>query len=446
MAGRRKISPRAAARAVFREALKAADPVKAVKAALSLVKARGRTRLRAGRYSYDLDSIEGVYCIGAGKAAAAMAAAVEGVLGRRVAGGLVVTKYGHGRPTRRIEVVEAAHPIPDEAGLAGARRMMEIARKAGARDLVICLVSGGASALAPAPLPGVTLAHKQAMTELLVRSGADIYEINAVRKHLSVIKGGGLARLIAPARTLALVISDVVGDDLSTIASGPVSPDETTCADCLAVLERYGIAERAPRAVLDGLRSGRFETPKPGDPIFDGVRALLVATNRSALAAAARRAGSLGLRPVVLTSTITGETHEAARFLVAVAREALSSGNPARPPACILMGGETTLRVTGGGLGGRNQEFALTAALELDGIDGVTVLSAGTDGTDGPTDAAGAFADGATLVRARAAGLDAAGHLARNDSYRFFDTLGDLLRTGPTGTNVMDVMMAVVGR
>jgi glycerate 2-kinase len=431
--------------AVFAAALEAADPVKAV---LAHVRVEGNL-LRAGRRRYRLDSFENIWTVGAGKASAAMAAAVERMLGRRISAGLINTKHGHVVPLERIELNECGHPVPDASGERGAERIAEIAYRAGPRDLVIALISGGASALLPLAAPPVTLEEKQAVTGLLLASGAAIGEINAVRKHLSAIKGGLLARLAQPAAVLALLLSDVTGDRLDVIGSGPTAPDPSTFADARAVLERYGIWAQAPAAVRERIERGAAgeipETPKPGDPAFDKTQNLVVGSNRLAVDAAARKARELGLRPLVLSTSIEGETREVARVHAAIAREVVESGRPVAAPACIISGGETTVKLRGKGLGGRNQEFALAAALDIAGLENVVVLSAGTDGTDGPTDAAGAIAGGQTLARAALAGLDARRYLDDNDSYRFFAALGDLVKTGPTNTNVMDIRVMCVG-
>jgi glycerate 2-kinase len=436
---------RRAARAIFRAALAAADPVEAVQRHVRL---SGGT-LVAGGHRYPLRAVDRIWVVGAGKASAAMALAIEGLLAKRIAGGLVNVKYGDTARLRRIERNECGHPVPDEAGVRGAERIAEIAQGAGRRDLLICLISGGASALMPRPAPPVTLSEKQAATRLLLACGADIQEINAVRKHISAIKGGQLARLAAGAAVLSLLLSDVIGDGLDTIGSGPTAPDASTFADARAVLDRYALYALAPAAVRKrieaGIRGEIPETPKADDPAFRRVRNLVVGSNRLAVDAAAAKARELGFRPLVLSTTVEGETREVARVHAAVAREIVASGKPVRPPACVISGGETTVTLRGGGLGGRNQEFALAAAIDLAGCDRVVVLSGGTDGTDGPTDAAGAIADGRTLARAARRGLDARRYLAENDSYHFFEPLGDLLKTGPTGTNVMDVRLLLVG-
>lgn len=430
---------------IFRTALRAADPAEAVK---RHVDHRGGV-LRAGRRRYRLDAFDRIFVVGAGKASAAMARAVESLLGPRISGGLVNVKYGHTDRLRRIQLNECGHPVPDQAGVEGARRIAELVRQAGPRDLVICLISGGASALLPAPASPVTLAEKQEATRLLLGCGATIHEINAVRKHLSELKGGRLARLAAPATVLTLLLSDVIGDDLDVIGSGPTAPDASTFASARAVLEKYALLERVPPSVAErierGLRGEIEDTPKPGDPVFERVQNLIVGSNRLAVDEAARKARRLGYRTMVLSTFVEGETREVARVHAAIAREILASGHPLRAPACIISGGETTVTLRGNGLGGRNQEFVLAAAIALSGYDRVAMLSAGTDGTDGPTDAAGAVADGHTLARAQRLGLQAERFLANNDSYHFFEPLGDLVKTGPTNTNVMDIRVLLVG-
>lgn len=433
------------ARAIFKAALKAADPVEAVRRHLAV---EGGT-LVAGKRRYRLESFRNIYVIGAGKASAAMAAGVERVLGRRIRSGLVNVKYGHLAKLRRILLNECGHPVPDASGVRGAERILEIARQAGEDDLILCLISGGASALLAAPAAPITLAEKQATTRLLLACGANIHEINAVRKHLSQVKGGQLARLAYPATVLALLLSDVIGDDLDVIGSGPTAPDRSTFADVNAVLHKYGLWERVPRAVGERIESGLSgeipETPKTGEPALSRAQNLVIGSARLAVDAAVQTARSFGLRTVVLSTFIEGETRDVARMHAAIAKEVLSSGRPVRAPACLISGGETTVTLRGNGLGGRNQEFVLAAAIDLTGHHRVVVLSGGTDGTDGPTDAAGAIADGATLARAERLGLDARRFLADNDSYHFFEPLGDLLKTGPTNTNVMDVRLVLVG-
>jgi hydroxypyruvate reductase len=432
--------------AIFRAALKAADPVEAV---LRHVTSDGET-LRAGARRYSLRSFEHIDVIGAGKASASMALALERLLGRRLRRGLVNVKYGHLARLRRIELNECGHPVPDQAGVRGAERIAEIARAAGERDLLVCLISGGASALLPMPAPPITLEDKQGTTRLLLACGADIQEINAVRKHISLIKGGQLARLAYPATVISLLLSDVIGDSLDVIGSGPTAPDASTFGAARTVFVKYGVLDRVPASVRERIERGAagelVETPKDDDPAFTRTQNLVVGSNRLAVDAAAAEAKRLGYRPLVLSTTIEGETRDIARMHAAIAREIRETGRPVRPPACVISGGETTVTLRGDGLGGRNQEFVLAAALDLGGAAATVVLSGGTDGTDGPTDAAGALADGQTAARARERGLDPAAHLARNDSYPFFDALGDLLKTGPTNTNVMDVRLVLVGK
>jgi glycerate 2-kinase len=413
------------ARAIFQAALKAADPAEAVARHL------GRR---------DLSRFHHIYVIGAGKAGTSMAKAAERIIGKRITAGLINVKYGHLAKLHRIELNESGHPVPDARGVEGAARIAGLAMGAQKDDLVVCLISGGASALLPLPASGITLDEKQAVTRLLLACGANIHEINAVRKHISRIKGGQLARLAWPAMVGSLLLSDVIGDDLDVIGSGPTAPDSSTFARAAAIFEKYGISGRIPAAVRDRIAGGARgeipETPKPDDRIFSRVRNVVVGSNRLALDAAARRAKELGYRPLVLASGIEGETREIARMHAAIARE-----RPLRPPACIITGGETTVSLKGGGLGGRNQEFVLAAAIDIAGLPGTVVFSAGTDGTDGPTDAAGAIADGDTLRR----NPDARAFLERNDSYRYFQSLDDLVITGPTHTNVMDVRLILSG-
>ncbi len=424
---------------IFNAGLAAADPAAAVRRHLR----REGDRLVCGELSLSPTELRRVFVLGAGKASAVMAGAVEDLLGDCITGGWVNVKTGHGLPLRRVRVHEAAHPTPDESGERGAREIARLAREAREGDLVIFCISGGGSALLPLPVEGVTLADKQRLTGELLACGADIGEINCVRKHISQLKGGQLARLAHPARVLSLILSDVIGDPLGVIASGPTAPDPSTFADALAVLRKYGLEARAPAGVLAHLRAGaaglRPETLKPEDPLFARVANVIIAGNALSVEACRRRAGRLGYRPLVLTTRLEGEAREAARVLTAIARNAIEHGDPVPPPACLICGGETTVTLRGRGRGGRNQEFALAAALAAPGVPGWALLAAGTDGTDGPTDAAGAFADGDTVARARALGIDPLAALADNDAYPFFDRLGDLLRTGPTGTNVMDL-------
>ncbi|MBI5492410.1 MAG: glycerate kinase [Deltaproteobacteria bacterium] len=440
----RNKSSRKAAEEIFRAAVSAASPYDSVRSNLKLLS----KKLKIYNLSLDLKSIKNIYLIGAGKAACPMAKAVEDALGSRIKAGCVVTKYNHALKLKYAEVIEAGHPLPDRNGLKGAQKILEIARSAGQGDLVIFLLSGGASALLPAPVEGLSLKDKKRLTGLLIGSGASIQEINTVRKHLSRIKGGRLMDIAYPARVITLIVSDVVNDDISSIASGPTAPDPSTYTDALDVIKRYGLLKKAPPKAISFLKMGAsgaiVETPKPGEKVFKNCENIIIVNNSMALRAAKEKASSLGYRSLVLSSTITGPARKAAGFFTSILKEAKKNGNPLRPPCCIIMGGETVVEVRGTGLGGRNQELALASAIGLEGSEGITVLSAGTDGTDGPTEAAGAFADCSTVQRGRSAGLDVRKYLDDNDSYRFFKKLKDLFITGPTGTNVMDIAIGLV--
>ena len=381
--------------------------------------------------------------VGAGKAAASMAAALEAAW-RGPLEGLVVTRYGHGAPTRAIEVVEAAHPTPDAAGAAAAARILERVKGLSADDLVLCLISGGGSALLALPAPGLSLSDKQAINRALLKSGAGIAEINCVRKHLSAIKGGRLAAAAAPARVVALIISDVPGDDPATIASGPTSPDPTTSADALAILRRYAID--APAHVLVHLASAAAETPKPGDPRLANVANVVVAAPRLSLAAAAAVARAAGVTPLDLGDAIEGEAREVGKAFAGIALSAARRGMPARGPCVLLSGGETSVTVRGKGRGGRNSEFLLGLALGLAGAPGIWALAGDTDGIDGSEDNAGAIVAPDTLARAVRLGLAPRARLDDNDAYSLFAALGDLVVTGPTLTNVNDFRAILIER
>jgi hydroxypyruvate reductase len=426
-------------------ALAAVDPFLATQGFLR----RQGDRLSAGPYTYDLNRFRRVLVAGAGKAGAPMAQAVEAALGERISAGLVVVKTGHRGPTNRIEIVEASHPRPDAAGVDAGRRVLALAEDAGPDDLVIALLSGGGSALLVAPAPGISLADLQSMTDALLACGATIHEINCLRKHCESLKGGQLARAVAPATLLTLALSDVVGSPLDVIASGPTVPDETTWDDAWAIVRRYELAGKLPAAILARLQAGRDgrlpDTPKPGDPIFAPSRTLVVADNRVAALAASTRAAELGFQPLLLTTYLEGEASQVARVAVALAREVQAHGQPVAPPACLIMGGETTVTLGAThGQGGRNQELALAAALALDGSRGITLVSLATDGSDGPTDSAGGLVDGASAARGRALGLDPEAHLRRHDAYPYLQATHDLLLTGPTQTNVNDLVLVFV--
>ena len=430
--------------AVLSAALEAVDPAKAIKRQVSL----SDQTLRIGEQTYDLGRYRNIYVIGGGKAGGSMAQAVEEVLGQRVTAGLVNVKYGYRVETQIIRLNEAGHPIPDAAGMAGTKQMAELARQATAEDLVICLISGGGSALMTLPAEGIALADMKSLTDAFLRCGATINEINAVRKHLSQTKGGNLARLAYPAEIVTLILSDVVGNPLDVIASGPTVPDSTTFADAYGVIEKYGLLEELPRPIVEHLQQGKegliTETPKEGDEVFARTYNLIIASNKVAAEAATTKAKELGFHSLLLSTFVEGEAREVAKVFAAVAKEIIHSDRPVGRPACMVAGGETTVTVRGNGLGGRNQELALSAALEIASLEDVMIIPLATDGTDGPTDAAGAIADGSTLRRAQEAGLSATQYLADNDSYHFFQQLGDLLITGPTNTNVNDLTFTFV--
>jgi glycerate 2-kinase len=381
--------------------------------------------------------------IGAGKASGAMAKAVEDHWQGPLEG-LVVTRYGHKLPTTRIEVIEAGHPVPDSAGREAAARILKMVQGLGADDLVLCLISGGGSALLALPAAGVSLADKQAVNKALLKSGATIGEMNAVRKHLSAIKGGRLALAASPARVVTLMISDVPGDDPSVIASGPTVADPSSNAEALAILGKYGIA--APPSVVARLKSESDETPKPGDPRLAKVENIMIATPQASLEAAASVARKAGVMPVILGNAIEGESRDVALVHAGIARQCADYGQPAMPPCVLLSGGETTITLKGKGKGGRNTEFLLALAIALEGKPGINALAADTDGIDGSENNAGALISPDTLARAAAAGLDAKAMLADNDPYGFFVALGDLLVTGPTLTNVNDFRAVLIER
>jgi len=429
--------------AIFRAGLAAVEPREAVKRVLRLT----NDDLRVGKRKYRLKDFKRIVVVGAGKGSAPMAQAVDDLLDERLEGGLVIVKYGYTAPLKKVRLIEAGHPIPDEAGQRGTEELLEMVKGLGEDDLVLCLLSGGGSALLPAPVEGVGLGEKQETTKILLESGASIHEVNAVRKHLSRIKGGWLAKAAAPATVVSLILSDVIGDDLDVIASGPTVGDRSTFSDCLRVIEKYHLESRIPPPVWDHLHKGAAgavqETPKPDDPVFSTAYHLIVGNNILCLEAAAHKAQKMGYHTLILSSYVEGETREVAKVHGAILKEILSSGRPLASPACIISGGETTVTIRGKGKGGRNQEFALACGIEIAGWQGAAVFSAGTDGTDGPTDAAGAFADWRMVERALEMGLDPGVFLRENDAYTFFEKLGDLVITGPTNTNVMDVRILI---
>jgi hydroxypyruvate reductase len=429
---------------IFYEGLQTAEPAAALKEYCRLE----NDRLIIGDWVYDLNQYNKLVVIGAGKAAAPMAAALEEILGERINSGVINVKYEHVVELKAVTLIEAGHPVPDQNGQRGADDILNLANNAKHDDLVICLLSGGGSALLPLPFPGLSLQDKQDTIKVLLSCSATIHEINAIRKHTSVIKGGRLAQAAYPATLVSLILSDVVGDDLDVIASGPTVPDASTFSQCLEIFDKYDIISELPAPVVKHIRAGVAgkisETPKDDDPAFKRTRNLIIGNNMKTIQAARQKADRLGYNVLILSSMIEGETQDVACVHGAIAREIIKTGNPLTPPACILSGGETTVTLKGSGLGGRNQEFALAAAIDIADSKNIVVLSAGTDGTDGPTDAAGALADTTTMERALKLGLNPHQYLANNDAYHFFKKLGDLFLTGPTNTNVMDLRIVLV--
>jgi len=430
---------------VLEAALAAVDPYGAVLRVLQ----RDGNHLHVGDHHYDLANFRRVFVIGAGKAGAPMTQAVETVLGDRITTGLVVVKTDHSGPTQQVRIVEASHPMPDAAGVAAGQRVLALAAEAGPDDLVITLLSGGGSALLVSPAEGLTLADKQGLTNALLACGATINEINCLRKHCSAVKGGQLARAVAPATLITLALSDVIGSPLDVIASGPTVPDASTWADAWAVVEKYDLADKLPAAVISRLRAGLAgtiaDTPKTDEPAFATTQNVIVADNLVAAHAAMRQARAVGYTPLLLSTYVEGEAAQVARVAVALAKEVRATGQPIAAPACLILGGETTVTLGAtSGLGGRNQELALAAAIALQNTPGVTLVALATDGSDGPTDSAGGMADSNTLARGATGGLNAATQLRQHDAYPFLQATNDLLLTGPTQTNVNDLIFIFV--
>ena len=429
------------ARTIFEAGIKAVNPYQAVK---HYLKGEGDF-LYLLNHTFNLSVFKNIYVIGAGKASAHMALALEEILGERLKAGLIIVKYGHGAHLKKVKIIEAGHPIPDKNGLYGARALVALAQGFAKEDLVFCVISGGGSALLPLPVEGISLKEKQDTTKALLRCGAPIHEINSIRKHLSQIKGGGLARAVYPATLVSLIISDVIGNELGVIASGPTVADTSTFFECRKILERYHLLSSIPRAVrnhiLKGARGKVQETPKPGSAIFKKTINQIIGSNIQCLEAAEKKAKEMGYNTLLLSSFVQGETREVAKMQAAILKEVITSGRPIPRPACVISGGETTVTIHGKGKGGRNQEFALACGIEIAGLKGTAVLSAGTDGTDGPTDAAGAYADWKMVDRAKKLGLDPCHYLDNNDSFHFFEQLNDLIITGSTKTNVMDMIV-----
>jgi hydroxypyruvate reductase/glycerate 2-kinase len=448
---------------IFSAALKAVDPYEAVKLHTKKIHS-----------AYISAGFDRLVIAAFGKAACTMAKAVEDDLSDLIDSGIVITKYGHitvrqcdsamvnygnkiiplknccsDALLRYCTIFEAGHPVPDENGLRGTEEIVKLLKSADENTLVVCLISGGGSALLVSPYEGISLVEKQKITELLLKAGADINELNTVRKHISNVKGGRLAEIAYPAKVISLILSDVIGDRLDVIASGPTAPDKTTFNDALKVLEKYRLIDKAPGSIIEVLQKGAKgfinETPKEGNTIFDNVENIVIGSNRKVLEAAKEKAESLGFKPEIISSEVTGEAREVGKWLAAEVRKSRSAEEQKRKkPICLISGGETTVTVKGNGIGGRNMELALSFAMEIEGIDGITLLSAGTDGTDGPTNAAGAIVDGETVKKARAIGLNPEEYLNNNDSYNFFKKIDGLFTTGPTGTNVMDIQIMMI--
>jgi hydroxypyruvate reductase len=437
------------AKSIFLRALSAVDPSQILRNGIRIEEGRLWIRMEGNPEKvFDLNAFEKIFLVGTGKASNSMALAIEEIFGDRISKGVITAKYGHLLPLKRTEIIEAGHPIPDQKGYEGAKKIQRLLKESGQKDLVIFLLSGGGSALLPFPVDGIKLKEKQEVTQLLLDCGADIKEINTVRKHISRMKGGWLARWAYPSAVIGFILSDVVGDPLDVIGSGPTVPDPSTFEEATEILKKYDLLKKISPSIQEHLKLGKEgkteETPKPGDAAFEKVYNMIIGSNIIALRAAEKEATSFGFNTLILSSSIVGETREAARFHTAIAKEVISSGNPVPKPACILSGGETTVTIRGNGLGGRNQEFALAGAIEISAMEKVVLLSGGTDGTDGPTDATGAVADHTTVLRAESMGLDPKVHLENNDAYPFFKKMGDLLITGPTHTNVMDVRIILV--
>ncbi len=402
---------------------------------------------------YALKNFRKLLVVGFGKASYQMAVALEESIDTElISGGIVVTKYGHSKKNhsselKKIKVYEAAHPVPDEKGIMATEEIIKLLKSADKGTLVICLISGGGSALFVSPHEGITLQEKQLITDLLLKAGADITELNSLRKHLSKVKGGRLAEIAHPAEIISLMISDVIGDKLDVIASGPTAPDSSTYQDALDVVNNYGLAEKTPTSVMElfkrGVEGSVPDTPKKGNPVFENVQNLIVGSNQIAIEAARKKASELGFETQVLSTEVEGDVEGVAKWLAGKTREELSVSQDGKK-TCLISGGEPTVIVKGKGKGGRNTELALRFAMEIEGVEGVTMLSAGTDGTDGPTDAAGAVVDGQTIGKAKALGINPQEYLDNNDSYNFFKKINSLVITGPTGTNVMDVHIVLI--
>jgi len=428
------------------KALDAANPRNLIKSKVVLTE----NLLEIEGKKFNLSNFKRIFVVGGGKASGSMTEALEEILGKWIERGMIVVPRGTSGQykTSRIKLHEASHPIPDNDSVEGARKIVDIVGQAEDDDLIICLISGGGSSLMAMPRQEVSLDDKKEVTQMLLKSGANINEINAVRKHISAFKGGMLAKRAFPATLITLLLSDVIGDNLDVIASGPTVPDSSTFQDAINIFKMYDLWDKTPNSVkkvlLDGVKKSVPETPKSGDKVFEKVHNIILGNNRLASLAAVEELRRRRINTLFLTSFMEGEARDTGLMLAALAREVYVSGNPVSKPAAVVIGGETTVTVIGSGIGGRNQEIALSAAIKIEDMDGVVLASASTDGIDGPTDAAGAIADGKTMVQARKLSLNALEHLKNNDSYSFFSKLGDLIFTGPTGTNLNDLSIIVM--
>ena len=433
---------------ILQAVLKAVDPYILVTQSLKLDGSVLIVDTPSAKKIFDLAKFRRIFVVGGGKATAAMARATEEILGARPTKGIINVKYGYTEKLKNIKIIEAGHPVPDDTGVEGTQEIITLIKGSKENDLVFSLISGGGSALLPAPANGIKLSEKQELTQLLLNCGANIWEINAIRKHISQIKGGRLAALAYPSTTINLVLSDVVGDKMDTISSGPTTPDSSTFKDAWHILEKYDLLNEVSTSIKEYLRKGVKgeikETPKQGDKIFDKTHNFIIGNNMTALKAAQEKAKALGYNTLLLSSRIEGEAREVAKVYAAIAQEILSTGNPIPPPACVISGGETTVTIKGTGKGGRNQELALAAAIDIDGLDNVVIASIGSDGTDGPTDAAGGIVNGDIIKHAMNMCLNPLQYLNNNDSYNFLKQVEALIFTGPTNTNVMDIQLILV--
>lgn len=428
---------------ILASALNAVDPSLSVKRVMS----RQGENLKIAGNIYNLTQYKRVLIAGFGKASEAMGEAAAEILGNYLSEGILITKGPPTQHLRGISVFEGAHPVPDQRSIDGAQKIVDLLSTTIVEDLVICLISGGGSALLTLPVSGIALDDIQEMTQIMLDCGATINQINCLRKHLSQVKGGQLARLTRAGQIATLILSDVIGDPLDVIASGPMVPDPTTYSDAINILEKLSIINDVPESIVNHLKIGQEgkiqDTPKSDNFNFDHVHNAIIGNNYQASSAAIKQAHKEGFSPILLTTSLQGEARTAGKILASIIKQVASTGEPVSRPACIVVGGETTVTIRGQGLGGRNQELALAAVEDLSGIENVMMVSLATDGDDGPTDAAGAVVTGETLVRARMLGQDPSKHLANNSSYRFFDVLGDLLKPGLTGTNVNDLVFLI---